>query len=75
MRADEAELVASVMDDILTELESDYLNQIIEATRTVDAAGVAAVAMRVVVLQDLVGTLVARANDSVPIQHPETVNG
>ena len=66
MRADEFKLVGELLDDVLTELQSEYLNQIIEATKTTDSAGVAAIAMRVVVLEDIVGTIVARAHASVP---------
>lgn len=73
MRADEFKLVGELLDDVLTELQSEYLNQIIEATKVSDSAGVAAVAMRCVVLEDLVGTIVARAADTVPTQ-PETDN-
>ncbi len=71
MRADEYKLAGEILDEILTELHAEYVNQIIEATKTVDSAGVAAIAMRVVVLEDIVGTIVARAHDSVPAQ-PET---
>ena len=73
MRADEFKLVGELLDDVLTELQSEYLNQIIEATKTTDSAGVAAIAMRCVVLEDLVGTIVARAHATVPPQ-PETEN-
>ena len=73
MRADEYKLVGELLDDVLTELQAEYVDQIIQATKTVDSAGVAAIAMRCVVLEDLVGTIVARAHDSVPTQ-PETDN-
>ena len=72
MRADEFQLAGEVLDEILTELRAEYVDQIIAATKVSDSAGVAATAMRVVVLEDLVGTIVARArNDSVARQ-PET---
>lgn len=73
MRADEYKLVGELLDELLTELESEYVNQIISATRNTDSAGVAAIAMRCVVLEDIVGTIVARAADSVP-QTLETVS-
>ena len=73
MRADEYKLVGELLDDVLTELQSEYLNEIIQATKTTDSAGVAAIAMRCVVLEDLVGTIVARAHATVPAQ-PETDN-
>ena len=71
MRADEYKLAGQILDDVLTELQTEYLNQIIEATKTSDSVGVAAVAMRCVVLEDIVGTIVARAHETVPAQ-PET---
>ncbi len=71
MRPSEFKLVGELLDEVLTELQAEYVDQIIQATKTTDSAGVAAVAMRMVVLEDLVGTIVARAHDSVPTQ-PET---
>ena len=72
MRADEFKVASEVLDEILTELQAEYADQIIAATKTSDSVGVAAVAMRCVVLEDVVGTIVARArNDSVAKQ-PET---
>ena len=66
------QLAGEVLDEILTELREEYVEQIIQATKATDSAGVAAIAMRVVVLEDIVGTIVARArNDSVARQ-PET---
>lgn len=72
MRPGEFKIAGEVLDEILTELRAEYVGQIIEATKATDSAGVAAIAMRVVVLEDIVGTIVARArNDSVAKQ-PET---
>ena len=71
MRPDEFKLVGTVLDELLTELQLEYVNQIIEATKASDSAGVAAVAMRCVVLEDIVGTIVARAHETVRTQ-PET---
>jgi hypothetical protein len=72
MRADEYKLVGEVLEEIFNELAAEYVEQIIEATKATDSVGVAAIAMRVVVLRDIVGTIVARGrNDSVAKQ-PET---
>ena len=73
MRADEFKVASEVLDEILNELQAEYVHQILEATKTSDSVGVAAVAMRCVVLDEIVGTIVARAHDTVPAQ-PETDN-
>ncbi len=67
----EFKIAGEVLDEVMTELRAEYVDRIISATKLSDSIEVASHAMRVVVLEDIVGTIVARAHDTVLTQ-PET---
>ena len=74
MRPAEYQLAAELLDEVMTDLRAEYVDQIISATKLSDSIEVASHAMRVVVLEEVVGTIVARAHDTVPSQPLESVN-
>jgi len=70
VRADEYKILEGCLAEMLGELRSEYVERMIAAIKA-DEVGIGLDAGRVIVLDDVIGTIAARAADTVP-QQPET---
>lgn len=65
MRVAEFELVEQCLAETLGAVRAEYVEKVIEAAKVSDSAVVAGQAMRIVVLDDVMGTIAARAAETI----------